>query len=35
MERSVALGILGTLADGCDPETGEVFPPSMSCNNQM
>ena len=26
MDRNVALGILRALADGCDPETGEVFP---------
>ena len=26
MDRNVALGILSALADGCDPETGEVFP---------
>ena len=27
MERSAALDILVALADGCDPNTGEVFPP--------
>ena len=26
MDRNVALAILSALADGCNPETGEVFP---------
>ena len=26
MDQNVALGIFSALADGCEPETGEVFP---------